>query len=56
MKEVIDDIKAHPGQIKWSLARYYTPHGQGDTWARPASAPMANDTIPLRGHGIICAG
>ncbi len=30
-------------------------YGQGDTRAQPAAAPMADYTMPLRGHGIICA-
>ncbi|EDS11401.1 hypothetical protein ANACOL_02022 [Anaerotruncus colihominis DSM 17241] len=29
---------------------------QGDTRTRPASALMADYIMPLRGHGIICAG
>ena len=29
---------------------------QGDTRTRPATALMADYTMPLRGHGIICAG
>ncbi|WP_256137300.1 hypothetical protein, partial [Anaerotruncus colihominis] len=30
-------------------------YGQGDSRARPAAAPMADYTMPLRGHGIITA-
>ena len=51
--------QARKGLLLWynnHKAVIIPDYGQGDTRARPAAAPMADYTMPLRGHDTIVSG